>query len=381
MTALIRIAKNKKIIERTKEVKILLFGLGKTGTTALTYGIQKQLPDHEIIFEPSSLKAIDYNQKNLIVKSLRAQKWQEEKEDFNNFDKKILIVRHPFDRLISHLLYIPFDGRNFSNDYLAAKYIELLKRKTESPDSVNLLEIVNLLNEITTLKSLNMFRIQCQKLLGLYKKGSKFNFQLLKYEDFVDGNIQDVEQYLGITFDKEIDVDEKFKRVKRTQNYGDWKNWFTDKDLKKLSGFFEEFNSEFEYDTTLDPNVTKQINPEHSYLYTINVINDYRKANSLPEYQDGQINIGEEGNFIDQGIRNMRKNMMPEAQESMAMAIEKNPNIAGTYFIIGKILAKQKNYEEAEKALNRAIELNPNIDAHRQIAWIAAQKQKLQSKV
>lgn len=362
-------------------MKILLFGLGKTGTTALTYGIQKQLPDHEIVFEPPSLKAIDYDRNNLIVKSLRAQKWQEEKEYFNNFDKKILIVRHPFDRLISHLLYIPFDGRNFSNDYLAAKYIELLKRKTENPDSVDLLEIVNLLNEITTLKSLNMFRIQCQKLLGLYKKGSKFNFQLLKYEDFVDGKIQDIEEYLGITFDKEIDVDEKFKRVKRTQNYGDWKNWFTDKDLKKLSGFFEEFNQEFKYDTTLDLDAVKQINPEHSYLYTIHVINDYRKANSLPEYQDGQINMGEEGSFIDQAIRSLRKNEIPEAQESIATAIEKNPNIAGAHSIMGKILAKQKKFEEAEKAFNRALELDSTVDVERQLAWISAQKQKLQSKV
>ena len=52
-------------------MNILILGLGKTGTTALTYGVKQRLSDHEIIFEPKDITKINYNQNNNIIKLLK----------------------------------------------------------------------------------------------------------------------------------------------------------------------------------------------------------------------------------------------------------------------------------------------------------------------
>jgi hypothetical protein len=57
-------------------MKILIMGAGKSGTTAVAYGLSQKLPDYNMIFEPSSLGTINYQQNNFIVKSVEVKKWK-----------------------------------------------------------------------------------------------------------------------------------------------------------------------------------------------------------------------------------------------------------------------------------------------------------------
>jgi hypothetical protein len=311
-------------------MKILILTAGKTGSTALTYGIHAQLPNHEIIFEPQSLKTVDYNEKNIIVKSLKIINWESDQEEFFKFDKRILLVRHPFDRIISYLLYIPYNGQGFSNDHIARQYLDLVRNKAENPRDIDTLEIIHLLQDIFSLKLLMWLSREHNNMLELFNKNSVIPFELVKYEDFMQGINESLEGYLGVVLPtgSNVEVADNFKRVSRQRKYGEWHAWFTQNDINEISPLFAGFNQRFKYKS--DKNMTGEIpfiEPEYSYLYTMKVINEYRQRQSLPLYEDGKIKIGEEGIFIDQAIRNFQNKNYIEAENSINRALEINPDL------------------------------------------------------
>lgn len=323
-------------------MKVLILTAGKTGSTALTYGIHAQLPDHKIIFEPQSLKTIDYSVKNTVVKSLRIVNWANEREELFNYDKRILLVRHPFDRIISYLLYIPYNGRGFSNDYVSKRYLDLIRRKAENPRDVDTLEIINLLQDIFSYKLLMLLSREHNKMLELFSQRTAIPFELVKYEDFMGGINENLEQYLGISLPKgsKVEVADNFKRVSRRRKYGEWQTWFTANDINEIAPLFHDFNQEFDYRSTkIKADELSLIEPEYSYLYTLKVINEYRKRQSLPLYEHGKIKIGEEGVFIDQSIINYQNKNFVEAEISINKALEINPRLPELLRLREKILS------------------------------------------
>ncbi len=263
-------------------VKILILGAGKSGTTALTYCLQKQLPDYPVIFEPPRLSAVDDSQDKFIVKFVDL--WRLKVSGLSKFDRKILIVRHPFDRLISFLLYIPYRNKKsgFFKNSETQRYIDFLKIKTNSPDSIPLLEIIQALQLNFESDFWENLKNEAKTILKISKQPG---VQIVKYEDFVDNQLDALENYLGLTLNSAVTVPQKYQRVERTKKYDDWKNWFTPSDIQTFNEIFTEFNRTFGYSTEIEPNWVKKINPEQSYLYTIKVINEARRKHGVPEYQ------------------------------------------------------------------------------------------------
>lgn len=345
-------------------MKILIFGSGKSGTTALAYAIKEQLDNHDLVFEPNRLSDVDYSKTNLIVKSLKATQWKSEQKFFDRFDRKILLVRHPFDRLISYILYAPYSGKGFSDDRNTSKYVDLLKKKTEQPDFVSTLEIIQVFQEVTGVDVLEIFKQQYTQLLSLYQDNQRFNygFIVLKYEEFIDRNLTNLESYLNISFSSQVNVDKKHERVVRSKDYGDWKNWLIQKDIDTLSPIFYDFNNEFGYETRLILNSSeKHIDPKNSYLYTVKVINEYRSLHALPQYESGQINIGAEGVLIDRAILSIGENNLPQAQECISRTLEKNPNFPAIYLIKAKILKRQEKLIDALETMYQVFQRHPRL--------------------
>ncbi len=151
-------------------MKLLILGLAKTGTTALTYAIKKALPAHEVIFEPKDLSLVDTDKKNIIVKYLLSgKKWPEDKKYLDKFDKKILIVRHPFDQFISAILYSCYDWEILWQDDNLKKIVELLKNKSKHPEKISLSEIISLFNKIKGTATFENWFHQCNILLEIKK--------------------------------------------------------------------------------------------------------------------------------------------------------------------------------------------------------------------
>ncbi len=344
-------------------MKILLLGASKTGTTAITYAIYEYLPDHEVIFEPASLKKIDYEKPNLIVKSLRVRDWKEIVEHAKQFDRRILIIRHPLDRLISLLLYAPFNIPDFCSDQVAGKYLELLQQKTTNPEVHHTREIIHYLDQLRGGNIVKGFQGQYQDMAKLMS--SQLDFFILKYEDFIDGNLEEIGKYINLQFNSvDVEVPDQYQRVNRTKSYDDWKNWLTTDDLEQLSPQFSEISNIFQYDLTLDPTHQKEINPKQSYLYTKNVINEFRGHNFLPEFDGINFKLKEEGVQFAQALEQLKTGQLSQAKSFIQQGINLNPGLAGFYILLGKILIREKQLEAASAAISKALELNPEIEDH-----------------
>lgn len=344
----------------TQPMKILIFGLAKTGTTALTYAIKKQIPHCSLVFEPPTLQQVDMSGDSLLVKALLVHQWQQEKNYFSAFDKKILIIRHPFDQLISLLLYAPFQGMGFSNDRNLERYVQLLEQKTRAPDSVAIGEILEMFEVISqhpmSKACLNNYRSLCRLLQETEQ--NQQDFYILRYEDFVAGNFDGINAYLGITLDQNFQVGSNYRRVARTRNANNWHHWFTEADRQHFAQMFNVVLTRLGYTADFPPETyEKEILPQHAHEYVIRVVNEARKKQSLPPYEMGKITIEMEGELLDRIPRREqleKKNfLLKDAAnyiELLQESIAQNPNFYAAYLRLGDIYYKQENWEEAKRA-------------------------------
>ena len=70
----------------------------------------------------------------------------------------------------------------------------------------------------------------------------------------VDGNLDDLEKYLGFKINGEIPPDAHIDRTKRSGGHGDWRRFFTPEDVEKLAPTMQEFIGQIgRSDWSLDP--------------------------------------------------------------------------------------------------------------------------------
>jgi histidinol phosphatase-like enzyme len=72
---------------------------------------------------------------------------------------------------------------------------------------------------------------------------------ILKYEDLVDKSWKDLEEYLGVSLELEHDMRKSFKHVSRTNQYGNWRHWFTLEDVIFFKPIFNNFLQSHGYDS------------------------------------------------------------------------------------------------------------------------------------
>ena len=264
-------------------MKILVTGLTKTGTSALFYLIANSVGNSaELLFQPKKCpKNLDHDKTMVIAKVMIAP--SSDLESFSSFDKKITIVRDPRDRIISSLLYYQFHGRYIVQDKgRISDVINLFKEKESNPSKISIREIVERLSIIRrdTEWSKDVFGVNITKSQSrLYdyieniKDGTHY-----KYEDFVLGKYDQLEDYLGLKLGSSTKLPTNLRRVERTKNSGDWRNWFTQEDIAYCQPILETWLEKFGYksnDWTL--NKSPIISPEHCSLYVAQLLEERRK--------------------------------------------------------------------------------------------------------
>ena len=126
-------------------MRIVIFGLAKSGTTALFYILKSALPPSTLcLFEPRSFNArtLDRNQfvrflkesdHDVLAKVLPFRPHDPgDAESFSDFEKQILIVRDPRDRLISRLLYGIYHSNFYHDNREVTAFLEILYKESES---------------------------------------------------------------------------------------------------------------------------------------------------------------------------------------------------------------------------------------------------------
>jgi len=197
-------------------MKIVIFGLARSGTTALFYKIMNALPpDTVCLFEPHS-----FDQRTIRKKRIRSLLTGTRKptvlakvlpfrpgnpadaDSFSHFEKQILTVRDARDRLISRLLYGVYHSNFYHQNHKVNAFLQLLRRKEFEPQSV---PVKTLLATFAELNCENFSfddwatshrHHSIQKPLDLHEQHG--GFFLFKYEDMVDQRLDSLKDYLEL---------------------------------------------------------------------------------------------------------------------------------------------------------------------------------------
>jgi hypothetical protein len=219
-------------------MRVLILGQGKSGTTVLLYAIHDGLNratgrEHTVIFEPPDLKTVGRFTRDIIVKKLVGTVREHEYKIFKQFKRIVWIERDPRDMVISRFLY-NFRHRPLSqNSEQLNTMLELLRKKEADPLSVGFCELIETGKQFDGVDVIASTEIDQQKAHNIWHQLKKPPV-VVRYEDFISGNASNLEQVFGVPINVNVDIPPPRNRVVRTKSSGDWRNWFTPRDVEKL---------------------------------------------------------------------------------------------------------------------------------------------------
>ena len=275
---------------RHSDIRCLIMGNAKSGTTALFYAVANAMTGAAHFFE-EPLAALYKMPSNSIAKILFEA---EIEDDISNcaqlFDKRIMIIRDPKDSLVSSLLYsVAADKKFVSNDPLLKEFIRLVEKKQNSPREVNFIDLIEVLSSGRDGIERFIFNLLVRfRNINAFLKKVQEDWFIVKYEDFIDCHYDDLSNYLGLPIEKEFLVPPSYSRVERTKSHGDWRNWFTDRDVEFLKPIFLRVLGSTNYTSDWQLNSIQILNPEHGSEYILKTVKERRQTFALPPfYLDG----------------------------------------------------------------------------------------------
>lgn len=253
--------------------QICIISPPKCGSTGLFQKIKGGLGKHKTfsLFEPSTENELygfeKYPAENKLTK-IMVKNTKKVNYKSNKFTHNIFLIRDPRDFTISALLF-KFNEIKFArNTKLFNDILKLYSQKINTPDSISVTEIFEKFN--TKLSDvLKRYHNFCEKIILLSKAENTF---LLKYEDFVSGNLSSLENYLGFQVSKSNEIQEWTGKIMRSGNFGEWKNWYTDSDLKENDKRISMILEHCGYDKDIEKSHQKIINPDHVIKYSKNLV-------------------------------------------------------------------------------------------------------------
>jgi hypothetical protein len=260
------------------KANIVVFGRGKSGTTALYFRIKNSLrDDYTCLFEPFKKTSPENvynclkNRTSFLVKNVNINV----NKCFSNFDKKVHIIRDPRDRLISRLLFIggtlaPKVGVKSTEEI--KRMLDLIKEKENDPQSVT---VVDLFNEIYSMKKEEVrdwVTLDCHRVFN-FEESIKDSF-LIKYEDFIVDNVQSLEEYLEFKLSDDNHIDEQYAHIARSKCSGSWRNWFTEEDVEFFEPLMRDYMMKYHYCNWELPSA-QVISPETSSEYFAKMLDKF----------------------------------------------------------------------------------------------------------
>lgn len=245
--------------------EILVMGLPKSATTGMYNDLVKALKpnvvdlfearDNRHIMNNARIRQAMDNGATLMVKLVCVDHDSESfniirvpvpnYESFMGYEKKIFMVRDPRDNLVSYMLYMVVNSRYLVRRPRAKQLISLIQEKEANPRTVSVRRILALMSELNNsdfIGLLNQWRKFSVKFLD-----ANSDFFLFKYEDYIAGNMNLLEDYLGFQFKDTNDVPREYSFVARTKKSGDWRNWFLDEDVDYFRPGMQPYMEKYGY--------------------------------------------------------------------------------------------------------------------------------------
>lgn len=268
-----QVHKRDELSAKLKMKRIVIFGQGKTGTTAMFYKVKEALAGARVFeqFEPTQYvkpapnSDYDYS----LTKALLSTDRRLDYHAYHDAHKIVYLLRDPRDWLISLLLFRMRSPQVAKRPEAREAMLTLLKRKESDPHSCS---VYFMFSEFTRATEQKIETLMAWFLnLHIWLRGFENFYQhdfKIKYEDFVDLNLDALEAYLQIPLDRTpANVENVHSHVIRTKSYGGWRDWFLPADVALFQPIFANYieRNGYSNDWTLNPEPT--LDPEFGSKY------------------------------------------------------------------------------------------------------------------
>lgn len=210
-------------------MKVVVAGLGKTGTTALFHKILPAMPPGtRQLFEPP--RYVPQGEAHTLAKILVGTMPEADVATFAGFDKKVLILRDVRDQMVSRLLYTVYNRPTiWRNPAQASALVELFRRKERDPHAVSVLDIVTFYVNAGD-KRFHADFVDIARGVEFFKTHQDYFH--ITYDDMIADRLGPLGHHLGFTISPGAMSDSvALKRVARSRGSGDWRSWFTESDV------------------------------------------------------------------------------------------------------------------------------------------------------
>ena len=258
-------------------MKILILGLGKSGTTAMVYKVAGGLPNCYAFSGGRPGKYIG-NYENAVYKHTYEERKGKSFEVFQehlqkeHYDRKIWMARDPRDAAVSRMLYRwhkGFMGRKKQYE----THLALVLKKEKKPQSIPFFEICRYSGYGSWPRTSDQvaeeekYRYQ-QMIKFVNSLGS--DWFLFTFEDMVANKFDALNNHLGFEVQTDATIPSASGKAKviRKRTAGDWRHWFTEEDVELFKPAFIAYMKLIGYDHNewaLSPNPA--IEPKYSSLY------------------------------------------------------------------------------------------------------------------
>lgn len=268
-------------------MQILIAGLAKTGTTGLLYLLNDAFPKPpKLLFEPKSCAPETLAQHpDLLAKIIIDPKldWS----GFLPFARKITLVRDPRDRMVSAMLYSQYHADYLGDDAKVERIRTLLERKERDPKSVSVGGILEAMGDVAGKSArASAHAGHFKRLMDVFDAwcAATPDALLYRYEDFVEGRFEPLEDHLGRPIVGQAEVPKTLKRVERTRDSGSWRHWFTEDDVQLFRPAFGSWLARYGYDADdWAVEATPTIDPDHASRYYMRLVSECRAKGRVPE--------------------------------------------------------------------------------------------------
>jgi hypothetical protein len=224
------------------DVRVLIIGQAKTGTTALFYAVQAGLGIEHSVFEPEQL-GFEEEHDDLIVKFIDNGRGH---ELIGRYDRSIILVRNGYDTLVSRLLFAPRKQLRRSSDRVLRAYVR--KVHDVRLGHAGIVELSRCFEDAAGLDLVGALAADQRRLIRLAAERNQVSF-VLTYEDFAGGRLAGLEAYLGapIAAAPRVELPANHAYVTRSRRPDNWRGWISREDMDVLEPVFSRFHAAFDY--------------------------------------------------------------------------------------------------------------------------------------
>jgi hypothetical protein len=260
-------------------VRVVIAGLGKSGTTALVYAVGAAMPPGtQMLFEPRA--HVDVTAPDVAAKVLLHPRFPLPHAFYRQFDRIVLLVRDPRDLVISKALYRLFSAKALhAAPEKLEQYLQLLRAKEADPRSVSVARINALFQSLVgpTLHSDEGLARMLGDAIAFHEAFA--GCTVFRYEDMVAGRFEALAQDLGLDAKAmRPEVPQALRRVFRTGRAGNWRDWFCPEDVEHFRPLLAAYMQRYGYGADWELAPEPRIAPEECSGYVTRLLRERQQA-------------------------------------------------------------------------------------------------------